>query len=179
MSAKKQYDSVARTFHGVTAVLIIGLLAVGSYMSDLEPSPQKWQMYGMHKAIGMTVLALVVLRILWRVTHRVPAPLGSWAVWERGLATIVQTVLYLGMIVMPISGYVMSSAGGHDISIFGLFNVPLVIEKNEALGHAARAVHGLAGNVVIGAVALHFIGAMKHHLIDRDRTLHRMFAFIR
>ena len=179
MSEKKQYDSVARTFHGVMAVLIIGLLAVGSYMSDLDPSPQKWQMYGMHKAIGMTVLALVVLRILWRVTHRVPAPLGSWAVWERGLATIVQTLLYLGMIVMPISGYVMSSAGGHDISIFGLFNVPLVIEKNEALGHAARAVHGLAGNVVIGAVALHFIGAMKHHLIDRDRTLHRMFAFIR
>ena len=179
MSEKKQYDSVARTFHGVMAVVSIGLLAVGSYMSDLDPSPQKWQMYGMHKAIGMTVLALVVLRILWRVTHRVPAPLGSWAVWERGLATIVQTLLYLGMIVMPISGYVMSSAGGHDISIFGLFNVPLVIEKNEALGHAARAVHGLAGNVVIGAVALHFIGAMKHHLIDRDRTLHRMFAFIR
>ena len=179
MSEKKQYDPVARTFHGVMAVLIIALLAVGSYMSDLAPSPQKWQMYGMHKAIGMTVLALAVLRIFWRGMHRVPAPLGSWAVWERGLATVVQTLLYIGMVLMPVSGYVMSSAGGHEISIFGLFNVPLLIAKDDTIGHIARALHGLAGNILIGAVALHFIGAMKHHVIDRDRTLHRMFAFMR
>lgn len=179
MSQKKQYDAVARSFHGVMAVMMIGLLAVGLYMSDLDPSPQKWELYGIHKALGMTVLALVSLRILWRGTHRPPAPLGSWAAWEHRLAGFVHFLLYVGMILMPLSGYIMSSAGGHDISIFGLFNVPLLIEKNEQLGGAARAAHGLAGNVIIAAIVLHFVGAMKHHIIDRDGTLHRMFAFVR
>lgn len=179
MSQKKQYDAVARSFHGVMAVMMIGLLAVGLYMEDLDPSPQKWQIYGIHKALGMIVLALVVLRILWRGTHRPPAPLGSWAAWEHRLAGLVHFLLYFGMILMPVSGYIMSSAGGHDISIFGLVNVPLLIEKNEDLGHTAKEIHELGGNALIAAIVLHFVGAMKHHIIDRDGTLRRMFNFIR
>ena len=179
MSQKKQYDAVARSFHGVMAVMMIGLLAVGLYMEDLDPSPQKWQLYGIHKALGMIILALVVLRILWRGTHRPPSPLGSWSAWEHRLAGLVHFLLYFGMILMPVSGYIMSSAGGHDISIFGLVNVPLLIEKNEDLGHTAKEIHELGGNALIAAIVLHFVGAMKHHIIDRDGTLRRMFNFIR
>lgn len=179
MNTISRYDPVARTFHGVMAILMIGLLAVGLYMSDLDPSPAKWQLYGLHKAFGITVLALVILRILWRATHTPPAALAAQAAWERGLARLVHYLLYFGMLVMPVSGYIMSSAGGHDISIFGLFNLPLLIDKNEQLGGLAKEIHEIAGYSLIAAVALHVVGGLKHHLIDRDVTLPRMFAFIK
>lgn len=179
MSSIPRYDPVARTFHGVMAVMMIGLLAVGLYMEDLDPSPAKWQMYGLHKAFGITVLAFVILRILWRASHTPPTALGSQAAWERKLAHVVHGLLYFGMIVMPLSGYVMSSAGGHDISIFGWFNLPLLVAKNEQIGGLAKEIHEIAGYALICAITLHFVGALKHHVIDRDVTLARMFAFIK
>jgi cytochrome b561 len=179
MSSKLRYDPIARTFHGVMAVLMIGLLGIGLYMEDLDPSPAKWQIYSLHKAFGITVLALVILRILWRALHTSPAALASQAAWERGLARVVHYLLYFGMVMMPISGYVMSSAGGHAISIFGLFDLPLLVEKNKDIGGLAKEIHEIAGFALIAAIALHFIGALKHHIIDRDATLTRMFAFIR
>ncbi len=179
MSHKKQYDAVARSFHGIMAVMMIGLLAAGLYMSDLDPSPQKWQIYGIHKALGITILALVVLRILWRAGNQPPSPLPSQAAWEHRLSKLIHFLLYFGMIAMPVSGYIMSSAGGHDVSIFGLFNLPLIIEKNEQTGEIAKEIHELGGNALIAAIVLHTLGALKHYFIDRDSTVHRMFNFIR
>lgn len=171
-------DPVARTLHGVMAIMIIGLLAVGLYMTDLEPSPDKWQLYSVHKAIGMAVLVLIIVRILWRAAHTPPPPLSTHALWEQRLAQLVHLLLYFGMTVMPVSGYIMSSAGGHDISIFGLFNVPLLVPKNEGLGGIAREIHEIAGYALITAVVLHILGGLKHAIIDRDATLGRMFRFL-
>ncbi len=170
------YDPMMRMLHLIMALAMITLLGMGLYMSDLEPSPAKWQIYGIHKAIGMLVLAFVIFRIFWRSTHAVPAPLVSQKKWEIMLAKLVHVLLYAGMLLMPISGYVMSAAGGHAISIFGLMDVPLLIEKNEDLGKIAKEAHEIGGNLVIGAIALHFLGALKHHFIDKDKTLSRMFA---
>lgn len=179
MSVKMMYDPVARSLHAVMAIMIIVLLAVGLYMEDLEPSPDKWQLYGVHKAVGMIALALIALRILWRATHAAPAPIATQKRWEVGLAKLVHLLLYVGMVMMPVSGYVMSSAGGHAISLFGMVNVPLLVPENKGLGEIAGEVHELAGFALIGAIALHFIGAMKHQIIDRDGTMARMFAFMR
>jgi cytochrome b561 len=179
MTTTTIYDPVARSFHGVMLVMILGLLAVGLYMTDLEPSPDKWQLYGLHKAIGMIALALIVARILWRATHQPPPALATHAQWERRLAGLVHGLLYFGMVAMPVSGYVMSSAGGHGISLFGLVDIPLLIQKNQAVGMVARTVHEFAGYALMAAIALHVAGAVKHAIIDRDPTLGRMFRWLR
>lgn len=176
----KSYHPVSIFFHWVIGVAIIVLLGVGLYMADLEPSdPNKWPLYAVHKAVGMTVLFLVALRIVWRGITPPPAPIETQARWERSLAKVVHILLYVGMVVMPVSGYVMSSAGGHAISIFGLFNVPLLVDKNEQIGGMAREAHEIGGNILIAAIVLHFLGAMKHHVLDRDGTLGRMVPFLR
>lgn len=172
---KTQYDPVARLLHIVMALIMIGMLALGLYMADLAPSPDKWKFYGIHKSIGMIALFLIGLRILWRGIHQPPAPLTTQQWWEIKLAKLVHILLYIGMIVMPVSGYVMSAAGGHPISVFGWFDVPLIIAENKELGGFARQMHEYAAYALIGAIALHFAGAMKHHFIDRDKTLSRMF----
>lgn len=169
------YDPIARLFHVVMALLMIGMLALGLYMADLPSSPDKFKLYGLHKSIGMTILLLVALRILWRSTHPGPGPLPTYKQWEIWLARVVQFLLYVGMIMMPVSGYVMSAAGGHAISVFGWFNVPLILPQDKGMGMNARMVHEWAAYALIGAIILHFCGAMKHQFLDRDGTLTRMF----
>lgn len=177
---KTVYDPVAVLLHWGMAVLIIALLAVGMYMSDLLPSdPYKWPLYGMHKAVGIIVLALVLVRIAWRGLNPPPTPLETQARWERVLAHVIHMLLYIAMVMMPISGYVMSAAGGHPISIFGIIDVPLLIGKNEDLGHTAKEVHEMIGNVIIALLVLHVAGAVKHHVKDKDNTMLRMAPWIK
>lgn len=168
------YHPFSRGLHWLMALIMIGLLALGLVMSGLDPSPQKWQFYSFHKAMGMIALVLITIRIVWRLLTPPPTPLASHAAWERGLARITHILLYVGMVAMPVSGYVMSAAGGHNISFFGLFDVPLLIDKNEELGGLARTVHEIAGYTLIAVVVLHILGALKHVMIDRDATLRRM-----
>ena len=176
MHTKTIYDPMARGLHWLMAVVIIALIGVGLVMSDLErDDPLKWQLYANHKAIGMIALVLIGIRILWRAHSRPPKPLPSQSPLEQWVAHLVHLALYFVMVAMPVSGYIMSSAGGHAISIFGLFNVPLLVGKNEAIGHLAKEVHEVAGNVLIGAIVLHFVGALKHHFIDKDATISRMW----
>jgi cytochrome b561 len=177
MVSRDSFNPVAKTFHWVMAALIIGMVAVGLYMSDLPVSPQKFTIYKLHKATGMILLGLVALRLLWRMASPRPRPLPTHSPLEKFLATLVHIVLYGCMFLMPISGYVMSSAMNYPISIFGWFELPRLIAKNPALADFMKDVHETLGNVIIGAFALHVIGALKHHIIDKDATLNRMLPF--
>lgn len=170
---KTTYDPVARAFHWIMAIMIIGMVAVGLYMSDLPNTPQKFQMYSLHKAIGMTVLGLVVLRILWRFHSRPPGALATHTPLEQWASHIVHFTLYGVMFLMPISGYIMSCAAGFPVVMFG-HQIPSLFPVNKVLAEQMKEAHEIMGNIVIGAVALHFAGAMKHYFIDKDNTLGRM-----
>ncbi len=156
------------------ALIVIGLLAVGFYMGELKSSPFKLQIYGLHKSFGMLVLALVILRVFWRFVSRPPISLPSHARWEKLLAHLVHILLYAGMVGMPLTGWLMSSAGDFPVHIFGLFEAPHIVGKNEAIFRATRELHETFGYMLLAAVGLHFAGALKHHFIDRDGTLRRM-----
>lgn len=175
----ESYGAVAKGFHWVIAVLIIGLLAVGLYMSDLPPDPFKFQLYGMHKAFGITVLGLAVLRLLWRFSAVVPASLPHHAQWEKFLARAAHYALYALMIAIPLSGWAMSSAGGHPVSFFGLFEIPPLVGKNPELGHDLAELHETLAWTLMGVLALHIAGAIKHHFVDKDETLRRMLPSCR
>jgi len=174
----QKYNHVARVFHWSVAALILGLLFVGYYMDSMDPAPLKFQIYGYHKALGVAVLLLVGLRIMWRVVSKTPAPLSSHKTWEKYLSRTIHIVLYLTILAMPISGWVMSSAGGYPVSFFGWFELPALVEKNKELGKLANQTHGVLAFIIIGAVALHIVGALKHHFIDKDATLNRMSGHV-
>ena len=127
------YGAVAKTFHWVIALIIIGMIPFGWYMGDLEASPEKFRFYALHKSIGITVLALVASRLLWRLWMGAPQALKTHKAWEIRLAKTVHVLLYILMFLMPLSGWMMSSAAGFPVSVFGLFTMPNILNKNQEL----------------------------------------------
>lgn len=171
------YGSVAKGFHWIVALGVIGLLGMGLYMTRLDPSPAMFQIYALHKSIGITILALAVLRVLWRFSNPHPQSLPNHLPWEKALSRVIHFLLYVSLFVMPLSGWIMSSAKGFSVSVFGWFTLPDFVKPNDALAGLAADIHEIAAYTLIVMVGLHFAGALKHHVIDRDSTLRRMLPF--
>ena len=169
----QNYNAVSKVFHWSVALLILGLLIVGFWMGGLEP-PFKFQVYGVHKALGMVVIGLGVLRIVWKHSSKSPESLSAHKQWEKVLSKTIHIVLYLLIIAMPLSGWVMSSAGGYPVSFFGLFEFPSNVEKDPEIGKLANQTHEILAYALLICVGLHIVGALKHHVIDKDETLNRM-----
>ena len=172
-SEAKPYSFISRLIHWATALIILALLVVGTYMKGMEYSEQKLQIYNMHKSFGLLVLFLVFIRIIWHVITKKPKSLETHAKWERVLSHAVHGFLYLLLFALPLSGWVMSSAGDFNIKFFGL-NMPDIVAKDEDLFELAQEMHELFAYVIMGFLALHVAGALKHHFIDRDATIARM-----
>lgn len=173
-NTKESYGCVAQAFHWGLALLLIGALGVGLYMSDLEPDPFKFKLYGLHKAVGVLILALAALRLAWRFMNIVPPPLPHHKNWEVILARVVHYALYGLMLAIPLSGWAMSSAGGHPVSFFGLFELPPLVGKDRELGEEIAEIHETLAWTLVGVAALHIAGALKHHFVDRDGIMRRM-----
>jgi cytochrome b561 len=139
-------------------------------------SPDKLKLYAYHKWIGITVLLLFVPRILWRITHRPPAPLPMPA-WQHKVAEGTHHLLYLLMVLVPLSGWLMSSAKGFQTVYFGVLPLPDLVGKDKELGDLLKEAHEALNLALLVLVGLHVAGALKHHLIDKDATLRRMLPF--
>lgn len=168
------YGTVHKAIHWVMALVMIGLIIAGIIMTRMEPAPLKFDIYGLHKAIGIIILGLFALRILWKLSNPKPQSLSTHAVWERTLAKLAHIGLYILMIAMPLTGWAMSSAGGYPVDFFGIVTLPHLMEKNETLGGLLNQAHRIMSYALIGVITLHISGAIKHHVIDKDSTLRRM-----
>ena len=168
------YTPVAKTLHWLMAVLLFGLLALGFTMTDLPLSPRKLQLYSWHKWAGVTVFLLVLFA--WpgaRPIGRPPLP-DHLPKMMRFAAHAGHALLYRLMIVIPLSGWLMSSAKGFQTVWFGVLPIPDLVDKNQELGDLLQTVH-LSLNLLFVAVIVGHIGAaLKHHFIDRDDVLTRM-----
>ncbi|HEY1097143.1 MAG TPA: cytochrome b/b6 domain-containing protein [Alphaproteobacteria bacterium] len=171
------FGTIAKTFHWVMALMIIGLLGLGLYMTRLDLSPQMFKLYGLHKSFGITVLVLAALRVLWRLSNVHPLPLATHQPSEKILARIAHFLLYVAIFLMPLSGWIMSSAKGFSVSVFGWFTLPNLFKPDEAVAHLFAEIHEYSAYALIILIGLHAAGALKHHMIDRDDTLRRMFPF--
>lgn len=175
-----RYGEVARWFHWTIALLIIGNLLVGFFHDSL---PRAWvgTVMGAHKAIGLTVLALSLARLAWRLGHPAPRQMPNHAGWEKALAKATHWTLYAFMILMPLAGWLMVSAADtrRPLEFFGLFPLPFLptgADKGLAgLGHEA---HELIGWGFVALLVLHIGGALKHQWMDRDHTLGRMVGWM-
>ena len=176
-NTSERWGSVAKFFHWSIAVLVIGMLALGLYMAELPPVPSTFRLFALHKSFGMIVLALMVLRLLWRSFNARPEEMAAYKQWERILARIIHWFLYAAVIAMPLSGWIMSSAKNFHVGVFGLFTLPDLVGPDKALAEQAEEFHETLAWCIIAALALHVVGALKHHIIDRDSTLRRMLPF--
>lgn len=172
------YSGVAIALHWLMALLILGLLGVGLWMTDLKNSPSKIEFYTWHKWIGLTVLGLAALRLIWRVWRRPPAALPA-PVWQQRMATLTHGLMYALMLAMPFSGWLQNSAAGFPLSWFGLFKVPALIARDKANFAYWQSIHQWLAYTLMILIALHIAAALKHHWIDRDRSLQRMLPWSR
>ena len=170
----KHYTRTAKVLHWLMAVLLFGLLALGSYMQDLPLSPEKLQFYSWHKWAGVSAFLLVLLRLLWRITHRPPALPETMPKLLQFAAHAGHLALYGLMLAIPLSGWLMSSAKGFQTVWFGVLPIPDLLDKNKELGDLLQTVH-MSLNLLFVVVLLGHIGAaLKHHFIDKDDILIRI-----
>jgi cytochrome b561 len=167
------YGLVAKVFHWLISLIIICLLTVGFTMTSMDPSDEKWQLYSGHKATGVIVLSLVILRFLWRLINTevlLPASLPSW---QKAAARATHYMLYFFMFMMPISGVMMCRFGGNDIDVFGMFTIH-ALEKNPDTAKLFWQFHTWAAIGFVALIALHILAGLYHHFIRKDRVLIRM-----
>jgi len=168
-NSAERYGAVSILLHWLMALLILTMIGIGAYMSDLDKEdPLRAQLYAMHKEIGVTILVLAVLRILWILASRPPVLPAALQRWEVILAKSTVGLLYLLMLATPIAGYLMTNTGGKPVSYFGLFDLPMLLAKNHDLHEILEEVHGFLAFSVLALVGLHTAGALKHRFIDKD-----------
>jgi len=169
------YGAIAKSLHWLIALIIFGLIPLGLYMVQMPYGPEKLDAYAWHKSFGLLVLWLAGFRILWRFWSQPPDELDTHAPWEQFLAKGAHFLLYTAMIGMPVSGWIMSSAGEFPVPFFGI-EMPDLAVKDPDLFSQMRFVHTTLAYILIGVIGMHVAGAFKHHIIDRDSTLKRMTA---
>ena len=168
------YTATAKSLHWLMALLIFGLLALGLYMADLPLSPEKLQFYSWHKWAGVSVFVLVWLRLFWRLTHRPPAFAASLSATQQALAHLGHLALYLLMVVIPLSGWLMSSAKGVQTVWFGVLPLPDLLGRDKALGAQLADLHSALNIGLLVLIGGHAAVALFHHLVRKDDTLRRM-----
>ena len=168
------YTTTAKSLHWLMALLIFGLLALGFYMSDLPLSPEKLQFYSWHKWAGVSVFVLVWLRLFWRLTHRPPAFAARLSATQQTLAHLGHLALYLLMIAIPVSGWLMSSAKGVQTVWFGVLPLPDLLGRDKALGAQLADLHSALNIGLLVLIGGHAAAALFHHLVRKDDTLRRM-----
>jgi len=191
----QRYTKTAIVLHWLIGLLIIAMLALGLWMHELPKEAPKtatfdlfnWGLYtltmpepvsvrtfyfNLHKSIGITVMVLILLRFFWRLTHVAPAFPDTMKGWEKKLADLGHKALYLMMVVLPLSGFIMSVYSKWGILWFGM---PLVKGlDNPALRDFFKEVHEISAWVIIVLIVLHVAAALKHKVIDRDDVMKRM-----
>ncbi|MBL0718997.1 cytochrome b [Piscinibacter sp. Jin2] len=173
-----RYTAPAIALHWLLAGAILGSAAVGLYMTGLKFSPTQLKLYNWHKWAGITILALSLLRLLWRLGHR-PPPLPAAIArrmpgWQQRAHHATHGLMYLLFFLVPLTGWAYSSAKGFPIVWFGVLPLPDWVPVRETLAATLKPLHWIAAYSLLGLVALHLGAALKHQLIDRDGLLARM-----
>ena len=193
--APTRYTKTAVILHWLIALGIFGMFALGWFMSDIPKEAPKQMMFDLfnwgifnwpvaeeisprsfyfnvHKSFGVTIFSLILLRTLWRLTHTPPVLLSSYKAIERKLASVSHRLLYVLMLVLPLTGVIMAVYSKYGIKWFGM---PFISGlDNNPMRLIFKEAHEIIGLVLLVIVVVHILGALKHQLVDKDKTLNRM-----
>jgi len=171
------YGAITKLFHWTIALLIIGMLILGHVMGNISDKPLRGELFGIHKSLGLLILAIMILRLLWRFGNKTPSLPSHLPRWQQRSARANHCLLYIAIILMPITGIVMSTTAGYPPSFFGLFTLAAPIVKSKALAGLFSDVHITLSWIIVALLSLHILAALKHHFIHRDYVLTRMLPF--
>jgi cytochrome b561 len=190
-----RYTKTAIVLHWLIAIFIALMFVLGWFMAELPKEAPKqlaydlfdlgvytWQLaeeasprtfyFNLHKSLGLTVLALIVLRILWRITHTPPATLSSYKAIEKKVATATHHSLYLLMLAVPVTGLIMAINSKYGVKWFGMDVIAGL--DNKPMREFFECTHEFVGIVLLVLISIHLLGALKHKFIDKDDTMSRM-----
>jgi cytochrome b561 len=168
------WGAVAKAFHWLLAIVILGQLALGKVAEEASLSPLKLDLFVWHKSIGVTILVLVMLRITWRLRNPPPAPVPGDGRWETLLAKAGHTLLYVLMFAVPLSGWWVSDSSRIPFRAYWLVPMPDLIPADRAMQELAEDVHGTLIWILLAVVVVHIAAALRHHFWLRNETLRRM-----
>ncbi|BCO30678.1 cytochrome b [Thiohalobacter sp. COW1] len=169
------YGWISILLHWLVALVIIGLFALGLWMTDLTYyDPWYREAPAIHKSVGILLFLAILLRLAWRWCNPRPVPLSNHKPWERRLAHWTHVLLYALPLLVMVSGYLISTAEGRPVEVFDWFSVPATFSGYEQQEDIAGEIHEILAFILIGLASVHALAALKHHFIDRDRTLRRM-----
>ncbi|WP_273430761.1 cytochrome b [Chitinibacter tainanensis] len=181
--APAQYSALQIGLHWLVAALILAAFILIWQFGNTPLAPDtfklKLQLIAWHKWVGITVLALFVVRLIVKLVRGAPEIDPATDPLQRKIAIGVHHLLYLLMAAIPLLGWMLSSAKGYPVLLFGVVQLPDLVGKNEELGHTLREIHELLANGLLVLIGLHAAGAIKHHVIEKDGTLARMLPFLR
>jgi cytochrome b561 len=179
METPSRYTGTAVWLHWGIAVLVLGGAALGMVTADLPFSPRQLQWISYHKWVGVTVFMLTAARLSWRLWHPVPALPASMPAWQQHIAQATHLLFYVLTLLIPIIGWLQSSASGAQVVYFGVVPLPDLVNKNKELAELLRIVHRNFGYGLLSLIAVHAGAALKHHVTDRDDVLVRMLPFLK
>ncbi len=175
----QRWGAVSKLLHWAVVALVIAQFVLANLAASLPLGMAKLGLLTRHKSVGITILALVLLRLLWRSSQPAPSLPAGMPRPQRWLAQGTHLLLYLLLLAMPLSGWLMSSAKNYPVSWFGLLQLPDLVAPGEATHAAMRGAHETMALLLGCTALLHLLGALKHHFIDRDDVLRRMLPFAR
>lgn len=177
MNTERRYGAVAIALHWLMAALLVGLVALGIYMTGLPDAgfdTKKITLILYHKEFGILALVLVALRLGWRFSNPLPRLVESLPEWQKVTARFVHLSFYALMFALPITGWVMSSAAGIPVSFLGSFDLPDLVSHNDHLFRVFIAIHKWLGYALIAFMFIHVGAALRHHFMLKDDTLRKM-----
>ena len=174
-NSPNNYGLISKLFHWLIALHMIGLIALGWWMVDLSFYSSWYHLAPMlHKSFGVGIFLLGVGFFIWHRISKRPNSEASHQKWEKAASQIAHFILLLCILVIPVSGYIFSTANGEGVSIFDLFTLPAIGKISETVRNLAIDFHIYASYGILAVIGAHAGGALKHHFIDKDRTLRRM-----
>lgn len=178
-NSQRSWGVVARFLHWLVAVLVFAQFGLGWAAVRWPLSPTKLDLFVWHKSVGMLVLALMCVRIAWRLANPAPVFPEQMTPLECGAARLGHVLLYLLLIVLPTTGWILSSASGIPFRVFWLVELPAIVEPDEALADALKLVHLALGMALAALLVAHISAALRHHFVLRDDVLVRMLTGMR
>ena len=176
-NTESSYGLAAIILHWLVALTVVGLFALGLWMTELDYNdPWYKRAPDIHRAIGVLLFLVLATRLLWRLAGPRPQALATHSPLEKRLATFAHALLYLLLFAVMTAGYLVSTADGRPVEVFGLFSVPATLSGIENQEDMAGDIHFILAIALISLAGLHALAALKHHFIDRDTTLLRMLG---
>jgi len=174
-----RWGPVSQLLHWTTLAVIVWMAWRGLTMVDLPNTPAKINAYALHKSLGLTLLALIVVRVAWRLFAGAPRPVRGTPTWQERIASLTHVGLYVLLFAIPLSGWLFNSASGYPLQWFKQFNLPALTGRDAGLAELARNIHEWGFWLLVLMVAAHAGAALFHHFVQRDDTLRRMLPRVR